>query len=97
MASNEVTSPLTLGAALLALMLPCAAQATPAASVSAQFAKSDVVLVAGGCGVGFHRGPYGYCVPNGPVVVPPPVAVAPPVVVAPRVCPPWLPPGSIWS
>jgi hypothetical protein len=88
MASNEVASPLTLGAALLGLMLPCAAQAAPAASVSGQFAKSDVLLVAGGCGVGFHRGPYGYCVPNGPVFVPPPAAVAPPVVATPRVCPP---------
>jgi hypothetical protein len=34
----------------------------------------------GGCGPGFHRGPYGGCRPNrGPVVVAP----APPVVVAP--------------
>jgi hypothetical protein len=60
------------------IMLPYAKHAV---SVSGRFAKSDVILVAGGCGVGFHRGPYGYCVPNGPVV-------APPVVVAPRVCPP---------
>ena len=41
----------------------------------------------GGCGPGFHRGPYGGCRPNGPVVVAPaaPVVVAPaaPVVVAP--------------
>jgi hypothetical protein len=46
----------------------------------------------GGCGPGFHRGPYGGCRPNrGPVVVAPvaPVVVAPavvaPVVVAPPV------------
>jgi hypothetical protein len=26
---------------------------------------SDVTLVAGGCGLGFHRGPYGACRPNG--------------------------------
>ena len=63
------------------MKLPYARHAAPTVSVSRQFAKSDVILVAGGCGVGFHRGPYGYCVPNGPVV-------APPVVVAPRVCPP---------
>jgi hypothetical protein len=25
----------------------------------------DVTLVAGGCGIGFHRGPYGGCRPNG--------------------------------
>lgn len=24
----------------------------------------DVIKVAGGCGPGFHRGPYGRCVPN---------------------------------
>ena len=24
-----------------------------------------VTLVAGGCGIGFHRGPYGGCRPNG--------------------------------
>jgi hypothetical protein len=44
---------------------------------------------AGGCGPGFHRGPYGGCVVNrGAVVVAPaPVVVARPVVVAPRACP----------
>ena len=43
----------------------------------------------GGCGPGFHRGLYGACRPNGPVVVPgAPVVVAPgPVVVrTPVVC-----------
>jgi hypothetical protein len=47
---------------------------------------------AGGCGRGFHRGPYGACVVNrGAVVVAPRVVVrpAPRVVVVPRarVCP----------
>src|SRR3954451_13277198 len=50
---------------------------------------------AGGCGPGFHRGPYGGCRPNGgavivaPRVVAPRVVVARPVVVVPRgrVCP----------
>ena len=28
-----------------------------------------IVLVGGGCGFGFHRGPYGGCVGNGAVVV----------------------------
>ena len=70
MASNKMASPLTLGGALLGLMLPYAGHAAPAASVSGQFAKSDVLLMAGGCGVGFHRGPYGDCVPNGRVVYP---------------------------
>ncbi len=42
---------------------------------------------AGGCGQGFHRGYYGACRPNGPVVYPgAPVVVAPaPVVVSPPV------------
>src|SRR6516165_444712 len=48
----------------------------------------DGASAAGGCGPGFHPGPYGGCRPNrGPVVVAPaaPVVVAPaaPVVVAP--------------
>jgi hypothetical protein len=50
----------------------------------------------GGCGPGWHRGPYGGCQPNraavvvapGPVVVAPAPVVVAPVVVAPRrVCP----------
>jgi len=52
----------------------------------------------GGCGIGFHRGPYGGCRPNGPAVVVAPGAVVatPPVVVAPAavVCGPgfrWHP------
>jgi len=43
----------------------------------------------GGCGPGFHRGPYGGCQPNrGPVVVVPaaPVVVAPAVMAPPVVC-----------
>jgi hypothetical protein len=45
--------------------------------------------IAGGCGPGFHRGPYGACRPNGPVVVAPvaPVVVVPAVVApGPVVC-----------
>ena len=48
---------------------------------------------AGGCGMGYHRGPYGGCRPNGEVVV---VRPAPEVVVvAPRgrVCPY----GFVWA
>jgi hypothetical protein len=51
---------------------------------------------AGGCGPGFHRGPYGGCVVNrGAVVVAPgaPVVVERPVVVAPRACPY----GFVWA
>jgi hypothetical protein len=74
--------------------------------VAALFAVAsfDSAYAAGGCGAGFHRGPYGGCVVNrggvvvapagGVVVAPAPVVVAPaPVVVAPgRVCPY----GTIW-
>ena len=48
----------------------------------------DGASAAGGCGPGFHRGPYGGCLPNrGPVVVAP----AAPVVVAPAVVAPAAP------
>lgn len=42
-----------------------------------------------GCGLGFHRGPYGGCRPNGGVVVVAPRVVEGPVVVVPRgrICP----------
>src|SRR5215468_12218055 len=69
------------------------------------FASFGAANAAGGCGPGWHRGPYGGCVvnraavvvaPAAPVVVAPaPVVVAPaPVVVAPvrRGCPY----GFIW-
>jgi hypothetical protein len=48
---------------------------------------------AGGCGAGWHRGPYGACVRNAAVVVvrrPPPVVVVAP---RPRVCPY----GFVWA
>jgi hypothetical protein len=54
------------------------AQAMPLASV--QTPDGMIVKVAGGCGPGFHRGPYGGCRPNGGgpvVVVPGAVVVAP--------------------
>jgi hypothetical protein len=55
--------------------------AAPPISVSDRLSNADVILVAGGCGAGFHRGAYGYCVPNGPMV-------GPPVAVGPHACPP---------
>ena len=77
-------------------------QASPILFVPVQKAAPDITLVRDWCGLGFHRGPYGYCMRNGTVAVPPlvvapsPVVVAPspvvvvpaaPVVVAPIVCP----------
>ncbi len=38
-------------------------QAMPIAPLPAS--APAVTLVAGGCGIGFHRGPYGGCRPNG--------------------------------
>jgi hypothetical protein len=61
-----------------------AAQSMPLASDLSQ--DSLVVPVAGGCGVGWHRGPYGGCRRNyygGPAVVVPGPVVPGPVVVAP--------------
>ncbi|WP_454619612.1 GCG_CRPN prefix-to-repeats domain-containing protein [Bradyrhizobium cenepequi] len=62
------------------------AAAVVAAGMVASFSSANA---AGGCGPGFHRGPYGGCRPNGRVVV---VRPAPRVVVAPRVCPR----GFVW-
>jgi hypothetical protein len=73
-----------------ALILACGAslfsfgvQASPILFAPMQKAASDIMLVRGFCGLGFHRGPYGYCIRNGTVAVPPVVVAAPPVVVAP--------------
>jgi hypothetical protein len=70
------------------------------------FASFSVANAAGGCGPGWHRGPYGACVVNGPVVVAPggPVVVERPVVVAPgapvvveRPAPRACPYGFAWA
>ena len=68
-----------------------ATQAMPLAPL-VPAANADVIEVAGGCGPGWHRGPYGGCVRNGVVVVRPAPEV---VVVAPRarVCPY----GFVWA
>jgi hypothetical protein len=55
-----------------------AAQAMPVAPDQAP--ASMIIKVEGGCGLGFHRGPYGGCRPNrgdAVVVVPGTVVVAP--------------------
>ena len=59
-----------------------------AALVACTVAGLGSASAAGGCGPGFHRGPYGGCRANGVVVVPGAVVVERPVVVVPgRVCP----------
>jgi hypothetical protein len=84
------------------LLFSFSVEASPILFGPVQKTSPDVTLVRGFCGLGFHRGPYGYCVRNGTVAVPPvvlapsPVVVAPspavvvpaaPMVVAPIVCP----------
>ena len=73
-----------------ALILACGAslfslgvQASPVLFVPMQNGAPDITLVRGFCGLGFHRGPYGYCVRNGTVAVPPVVVAPSPVIVAP--------------
>jgi hypothetical protein len=79
----------TVACAVLASSLAAfSAQAMPFSAPGAQ--QSDATLVAGGCGPGFHRGPFNGCVANGPVVIGPAVVIAPPVVVAPAIVAPGV-------
>ena len=45
----------------LGLIGMTSSQAMPLAPAVAQGASAEVILVAGGCGPGWHRGPYGGC------------------------------------
>jgi hypothetical protein len=73
-----------LACGVVMLVFSFEVQARPIPPTEIPVASPDVVPVRGFCGLGRHRGPYGYCVPNGV----PYGYVAPPVVVAPRVtCP----------
>jgi hypothetical protein len=47
----------------LGLMGMTASQAMPLAPAVDRGASPEVILVAGGCGPGWHRGPYGGCRP----------------------------------
>jgi hypothetical protein len=83
---------LVAAAALLGSLVigASATQAMPLAPAS-DGTTAPIIKVAGGCGPGWHRGPYGGCRPNrGPVVVAPGPG---PVVVAPG---PRCPPGFFW-
>ncbi|MBI1201165.1 MAG: hypothetical protein GC182_01510 [Rhodopseudomonas sp.] len=72
---------LILSAALVAGVgaLGASARAMPVVNASA-VVTSGLIEVRNGCGAGWHRGPYGYCRPNGavyaygpyPVYAPPP-------------------------
>jgi hypothetical protein len=67
------------------------AQALPAVAFQAGPEDGGATLVADGCGIGFHRGPEGFCRRNEEriVVAPGPVVVEPPAIVLEpgRVCP----------
>jgi hypothetical protein len=56
-------STLVAAGAFVALLVPAAQALTPAPLST----SPDVIQVAGGCGLGFHRGPYGGCRRNGVV------------------------------
>ncbi|HLH11807.1 MAG TPA: hypothetical protein VKV77_08015 [Methylovirgula sp.] len=53
---------LSLASAALLGLAASASQAMPVSDVGNP--APHVTLVAGGCGIGFHRGPYGGCRPN---------------------------------
>lgn len=76
---------LTLAAAAAMMMaMPLAAQAFPLAPSPVAGAEGPVTLVAGGCGLGMHRGPWLGCRPNGFVVRRPAVVVRRPAFVVRR-------------
>jgi hypothetical protein len=73
-----------------ALILACGAslfsfgvQASPILFVPVQKPAPDITFVRDWCGLGFHRGPYGYCHRNGTVAMPPVVVAPSPVIVVP--------------
>ena len=55
---------LAAGSAMLFGVGLSAAEAMPGHSIGADATPAEVILVAGGCGPGFHRGFYGGCRPN---------------------------------
>jgi hypothetical protein len=52
-------------AAVVACMLPSVVSAGPASPSRPGDGGATIMLVSGGCGLGYHRGPYGGCRPNG--------------------------------
>ena len=59
------TTRLAAAAALIAALLPFSAEAFPVATAPVAAPEAGLTLVAGGCGPGFHRGPFLGCRPNG--------------------------------
>jgi hypothetical protein len=77
----KIVSILAVG--LVASVFAFEVHALPGSSARVPGTAPEITQVRGFCGLGAHRGPYGYCVPNGV-----PYGYVAPVVVAPRVvCP----------
>src|SRR5262245_31889969 len=75
---------ITLTLACCVSLFSFSVQASPIlSSPIVQKPAPDITLVRDFCGLGFHRGPYGYCMRNGTVPVPPVIVAPSPVVVAP--------------
>ena len=78
-----------LACGLFGSIFSLSVQAFPVSSLPQQSVAPQILRVRGFCGLGFHRGPYGYCVRNGtpygyvPVYPPPP----PRAVGVPYACP----------
>ena len=97
--SKRITSILICGA--LGLIFSSEVQAMPVSPAPTHAVTPFVTPVRGFCGLGFHRGPYGYCLRNGvpygyvPSYPPPPLrgrrAIRVPVRLLPRAIRP-LPP-----
>jgi hypothetical protein len=80
----------TLACSVAGSVFSFAALALPGPPAPAGVSAPEVLQVRDFCGLGFHRGPYGQCRPNGVPYgyVAAPVVVAQPAVVVPRaVCP----------
>lgn len=68
---------LACGVLVGAVVASGCAQAFPIAP-RVQLPANDIIEVRGGCGLGWHRGPWGVCRPNGAIHVAGPYAYAPP-------------------
>ncbi|MGC2222050.1 MAG: hypothetical protein WA624_06635 [Methylocella sp.] len=64
-----IKSMLSISAAAMLTFAASAVQAMPPVGDLGNNPSPHIVLVAGGCGAGFHRGPHGGCIRNGGAAV----------------------------